>query len=83
MLPVGSLLRLHASCKKLSAVSDEGVCVWKKRFLLFFRYWKAFVQNVQNNVEGPFHGHLCDQKSGNFHFWMATAPGAILLSTSF
>ena len=32
---------------------------------------------------GPFHGHVVTKKSGKFHFWMATAPGANMLSTSF
>ena len=32
---------------------------------------------------GPFQGYICDQKSGKFHFSMATAPGAYMLSTSF
>ena len=32
---------------------------------------------------GPFQRHVCDQKSGKFHFWMATAPGANMLLTSF
>ena len=32
---------------------------------------------------GPFQRHVCDQKSGKFHFWMATAPGTNMLSTNF
>ena len=41
--------------------------------------WKMIVFELIN----PFHGHVCDRKSGKFHFWMATAPGANMLSTSF
>ena len=35
------------------------------------------------SARGPFQRHVCDQKSGKFHFWMATTPGANMLSTSF
>ena len=38
---------------------------------------------MRGGATGPFQRHVCDQKSGNFHFWMATAPGANMLSTSF
>ena len=41
---------------------------------LFWRFWVE---------KGPFQRHVCDQKSGKFHFLMATAPGANMLSTSF
>ena len=34
-------------------------------------------------VTGPFQGHVCKLKSGKFHFWMATAPDAKMLSTKF
>ena len=30
-----------------------------------------------------FHGHVCDQKSGNFHFSMATALDSNMLLTGF
>ena len=37
----------------------------------------------ENESKGPFQRHVCDQKSGKFNFWMATAPGANMLWTSF
>ena len=39
--------------------------------------------SIKYNCDGPFQRHVCDQKSGKFHFRMATAPGANMLSTSF
>ena len=48
------------------------------------REWKAQLSRCfVNRIFGPFQRHICDQKSGKFHFWMATAPGANMLSTSF
>ena len=35
------------------------------------------------SIFGPFQRHVCDQKSGKFHVWMATAPGTNMLSTNF
>ena len=32
---------------------------------------------------GQFQGNVCDQKSGKFHLWMATASGANIISTKF
>ena len=37
----------------------------------------------KTNSWWPIPASLCDQKSGKFHIWMATAPGANMLSTSF
>ena len=44
----------------------------------------SYVIHLWNAIAyGPFQRHVCDQKSGKFHFWMATAPGTNMLSTNF
>ena len=41
------------------------------------------LDKIQPLNSGPFQGHVCEQNSGKFHFWMATAPGTNMQSTIF
>ena len=61
-----------------------------KLSVLSWHYTSSYDMNLKEqplNIAwtslGPFQRHVCDQKSGKFHFWMASAPGANMLSTNF
>ena len=72
-------------------MKDEGT-IDTRCHMYITQFWRHYQRSAtfENwgillmKVEGPCQRHVCDkEKSGKFHFWMATAPVTNMLSTNF